>query len=49
MRLEVKKSINHEGMKTQSDYCHPEPFARHSEGAKRPKNLAQDKLSEESL
>jgi len=48
MRLEVKKSINHEGMKTQSDYCHPEPFARHSEGAKRPKNLAQDKLREES-
>jgi len=29
--------------------CHSEPAAsRHSEGAKRPKNLTQDKLSEES-
>jgi hypothetical protein len=29
--------------------CHSEPFAFcHSEGAKRPKNLAQDKLREES-
>jgi len=29
--------------------CHSEPFAScHSEGEKRPKNLAQDKLSEES-
>ena len=31
-------------------FCHSEPFACcHSEGAKRPKNLAQDKLREESL
>ncbi|MFB0556888.1 MAG: 2-C-methyl-D-erythritol 4-phosphate cytidylyltransferase [Dehalococcoidia bacterium] len=31
-------------------FCHSEPFACcHSEGAKRPKNLAQDKLRKESL
>ncbi len=29
--------------------CHPEPFACHSEGAKRLKNLAQDRLREGSL
>jgi hypothetical protein len=30
-------------------FCDSEPFALcHSEGAKRPKNLAQDKLREES-
>jgi len=30
--------------------CHFEPFADcHSEGAERPKNLAQDRLREESL
>ncbi len=30
-------------------FCHPEPFAfRHSEGAKRPKNLTQGKVRERS-
>ncbi len=29
-------------------FCHSEPFACHSDGAKRLKNLAQDKLREES-
>jgi len=28
--------------------CHSEPFPCHSEGAKRPKNLVQDRLREES-
>jgi len=33
----------------QTSFCPPEPFAPcHSEGAKRPKNLAQGKLCEES-
>ena len=50
IKLIIKHYFCHEDTKTQSDYCHPEPFALcHSEGAKRPKNPAHGKLREGSL